>query len=112
LFGGAHADKLFNSIKTTLEGRSDRVWKDLVAAERRFTDDGSHRGENLKYGRNLRTYAHTSLALVSDEKINTYKTKTENWGQKFIRFLLVNNISPLHGMYNITLAILNSNITI
>jgi hypothetical protein len=62
LFGGAHADKLFNSIKTTLEGRSDRVWKDLVAAERRFTDDGSHRRENLKYGRDLRTYANISLA--------------------------------------------------
>jgi len=60
LFGGAHVDKLFKP--STLEGRSDRVWKDLVAAERRFTDDGSHRREKLKYGRNLRTYANISLA--------------------------------------------------
>ena len=62
------------------------------------------------------SFISTSINTVckcQDEEINTYKTNTENWGQKFIKFLLVNNISPLRGIYNITLAIyLSQNITI
>ena len=83
-FDGAHIDKLFKP--STLEGGSNRVWKDLVAAERNFFDDRSQRSEKFEIWQkfeNLPPYL-TSLSLL-DEEINTYRTKIENWGQQLLR---------------------------
>ena len=76
LFSGAHVGKLFKP--STLEVRSDRLCKELVVAERKFIDGGSQRRAKFEIWlefENLHTYL-TGLSL-SDEEINTYKTK--NW---------------------------------
>jgi len=84
-FGGAHVAKLFKP--STLEGGSDRVWKDVVSAERNFIEDGSQRRGKFQVWQeleNLRPYL-TGLSL-NDEEINNYKAKIEKWGQLFIKY--------------------------
>jgi len=82
---GANCNKLFKP--STLEGGSDKLWKDVVHSTKNLLDGGDAKRLQLDMWAaldDLRQYFSSALTL-SDDQRHHFKEKVEHWGRLFIR---------------------------
>lgn len=97
---GANCSNLLKPI--TLEGGSDKLWKDVVNSTKNLLDGGDAKRIQLEMWAtldDLRQYFSFALTL-SDDQRHHFKEKVEHWGWLFIRCFGEQNLT--HYMVSMT----------
>jgi hypothetical protein len=89
---GCHTSKLFK--KSTCENSSDRLWRDIVLAERNVEGDGTSRRERMGVWSALERLLpyFRGLTLTSEQR-NNFKGLADDFGQLYVKVFGEHNVT-------------------
>lgn len=89
---GANCAKIFKP--NTLEGGSDKVWKDLINACRNFTEGGAAKRNQLEMWSALDEIREYFIHLtLTDDQIHDFKAKVDRWGRLLVKCFGENHVT-------------------